>query len=55
MRRLTWPLVFAVWLLVAVLLTTLFLRWSGSLFVAVPVAVAVATIAALLLVRVEHD
>ena len=54
MGRLMWTLVLGAWLVVAGLLTTLFLRWSGSLFVAVPAAVAVATIAALLLVRPER-
>ena len=49
MARLTLVVAFAAWLAVSVLLTTLFLRWTGSLFVAVPAAVCVATTAALLL------
>lgn len=47
-------LVFAGWFTAVVLLTTLFLDWTGSLFVAVPAAVCVATAAALLLVRPER-
>jgi hypothetical protein len=44
-------LVFAGWLAATLLLTTLFLDWTGSLFVAVPAALCVSTGAALLLVR----
>ena len=47
-------LVVAGWFAAVILLATLFLDWMGSLFVAVPAAVCVATGAALLLVRPER-
>lgn len=48
-----WRLVltFAAWLAATMLLTTLFFDWTRSLFVAVPAAVCIATIAVLLLSR----
>jgi hypothetical protein len=42
-------LVIAAWIAAVVLMASLFLYWTGSLFVSVPVALCVATGAALLL------
>ena len=44
-------LAFAAWIAATILLTALFLGWTGSLFVSVPAALCVTTGAALLLVR----